>query len=118
MQTPTGFRENRTGRKQNHFDIEGKVFVVTGGNQGLGFSIAEGLAEAGGTVHVLDRSPKPTREFEEARARASTEYAGRLEYHQVDVMNTDVLGNTIADIAAEKQRLDGLVAGVWRSCGI
>lgn len=110
-QTPYEKRENVGDRKYSQFDIGGKVFVVTGGGQGLGFSIAEGLVEAGGTVHVLDRSPEPTTEFEEAKARAKEEFDGGLEYHQADVTNADVLGKTISEIAAQKQRLDGLVAG-------
>ena len=110
-QTPYEKREDVGDRKHNPFDIGGKVFVVTGGGQGLGFSIAEGLAEAGGTVHVLDRSPEPTREFEEARARAKSAFDGGLQYHQADVANEDMVGKTISDIAAQKQRLDELVAG-------
>lgn len=85
--------------------------MVTGGGQGLGFSIAEGLVEAGGTVHVLDRSSEPTKQFEEVRARAKSEFDGGLVYHQADVTNADLLGKTIEGIAAQKQRLDGLVAG-------
>lgn len=30
------------------FDVKGKVFVVTGAGRGLGLTMAEGLAEAGG----------------------------------------------------------------------
>lgn len=112
-QTPYEKRENVGDRKYGHFDIGGKVFVVTGGGQGLGFSIAEGLVEAGGTVHVLDRSPKPTPEFEEARKRVKDEFDGALEYHQADVSDEIVLGKVIPEVAASKQRLDGLVAGMW-----
>lgn len=110
-QTPYEKRENVGDRKYGHFDIGGKVFVVTGGGQGLGFSIAEGLVEAGGTVHVLDRLPEPTKEFEEARRRVKHEYDGALEYHQADVSDDQVLGKTISEIAAQKERLDGLFAG-------
>lgn len=110
-QTPYEKRENVGHRKYGHFDIGGKVFIVTGGGQGLGFSIAEGLVEAGGTVHVLDRSSNPTPEFEEARKRVKDEFDGALEYHQADVSDEDVLGKVISEIAARKQRLDGLVAG-------
>ncbi|KAF2994408.1 hypothetical protein E8E13_003153 [Curvularia kusanoi] len=103
-------QEDTPYEKFKQFDIGGKVFVVTGGGQGLGLSIAEGLAEAGGEVHVLDRSPKPTEEFEEARSHAKTMLDGDLSYHQVDVANGDSLSKTISEIAAKKKRLDGLVA--------
>ncbi len=37
------------------FDLTGRVAVVTGGNQGIGFGIALGLAKAGATVVVAGR---------------------------------------------------------------
>lgn len=104
-------RERRPINTHSPFDVDGKVFVVTGGGQGLGLSIAQGLVEAGGIVHVLDMPPKPKKEFEQAKQSAKSQFDGVLEYHQADVTNADVLGKTIASIAAQKQRLDGLVAG-------
>ncbi|KAF1931375.1 NAD(P)-binding protein [Didymella exigua CBS 183.55] len=108
--TPYEKREIAGDGKHGHFNIGGKVYVVTGGGQGLGFSIAEGLVEAGGTVHVLDRSPEPTKEFEDARNRMDFEFDGALEYHQADVSDEKALGRIIPEIAARKKRLDGLVA--------
>lgn len=109
--TPQEEHASTFDRRCDDFDIGGKVFVVTGGGQGLGFSIAEGLVEAGGTVHVLDRSSNPTPAFEEARKRIKDSFDGALEYHQADVSDENVLGKLIPEIAARKQRIDGLVAG-------
>ncbi|KAJ4295534.1 hypothetical protein N0V90_007547 [Kalmusia sp. IMI 367209] len=98
----------------SRFDINGKVFLVTGaacrGGRGLGLCMAEGLVEAGGKVHCLDRLPEPPKVFSEASARLDSEFEGQLVYHQVDVTEEDALEKKVADIAVERQRLDGLVA--------
>lgn len=73
--------------------------------------MAEGLVEAGGNVHCLDRASAPPETFQEAKDRAKTS-GGSLQYHQVDVTQNDALEKCIGGIAAEKQRLDGLIAGM------
>jgi D-arabinitol 2-dehydrogenase len=103
-------KEKKVGRTLlSHFDLVGKVFVVTGGGGGLGLCMAEGLAEAGGKVHCLDRAPSPPRTFYEAQERLKDEL-GALQYHQIDVTQNDTLEECISRIAAEKRRLDGLIA--------
>lgn len=37
------------------FDLSGRIAIVTGGNQGIGFGIAQGLAGAGATVVIANR---------------------------------------------------------------
>lgn len=41
----------------NHFDLKGRVAVVTGGNGGIGLGMARGLAGAGANVVVAGRNP-------------------------------------------------------------
>ncbi|KUI66283.1 D-arabinitol 2-dehydrogenase [ribulose-forming] [Cytospora mali] len=102
--------ENVGGRRLADFDLKGRVFVVTGGAQGLGLALAEGLVEAGGKVYCLDRSEKPDSDYNEALARVVPEWGGSLNYKQQDVTDTAGLDKTIASIADEHQRLDGAVA--------
>lgn len=50
------------GHRLRDFNLQGKVFVVTGGGRGLGLTLAEVLVEAGGKVgqHTKTRSRQLT----------------------------------------------------------
>jgi len=63
-------------------------------------------------VHCLDRLPKPDKAFAQAEERVRAERGGGLKYHQVDVTHDVQLDEVIAGIAAERQRVDGLIAGM------
>ncbi|KAK0258120.1 hypothetical protein LTS09_006860 [Friedmanniomyces endolithicus] len=75
------------------FELNGRVYVVTGGAQGLGLTLAEALVEAGGKVYCLDIQKEPTAPFYETQGR-----------------NAEQVDSVIAEIAAEHSRLDGLIA--------
>lgn len=55
----------------NHFDLNGRVAVVTGGARGIGLAIATRLAEAGAAIAIADRDAD-----ECAAAVATLESAG------------------------------------------
>lgn len=113
-QAPYERAESVGNRPFSQFDLGGKVFVVTGaasrGARGLGLCMAEGLVEAGGKVHCLDRMSQPDEAFSQAKDRIRSEYGGGLEYHQVDVTQNERLEEVIEGIADKHQRLDGLIA--------
>ncbi|KXH61000.1 short-chain dehydrogenase [Colletotrichum salicis] len=99
------------GRSQfADFNLKGGAFIVTGGAQGLGLSLAEALCEAGGRVYCLDRQEKPHEDYAEALARVVPEWGGSLQYRQADVVDTKALDEIISGIADENQGLHGLIA--------
>ncbi|KAK4570471.1 hypothetical protein LTR86_002551 [Recurvomyces mirabilis] len=100
------------------FELDGRVFIVTGGAQGLGLTLAEALVEAGGHVYCLDRQAKPQQSFYDTQERLAHRYEGTLHYRQVDVQCAKQLDDVVAAIATEHQRLDGLIAnaGVQHVC--
>jgi 2-deoxy-D-gluconate 3-dehydrogenase len=51
------------------FDLNGKVAIVTGGNGGIGFGMARGLATAGARVVVAARNPEKSAEAVQALGR-------------------------------------------------
>ncbi|KAI1202486.1 short-chain dehydrogenase [Nemania serpens] len=111
-------RDENVGQKRlADFDLEGRVFVVTGGARGLGLSLAEALVETGGKVYCLDREEHPNGDWDEA-ARRAERWGGSLHYRQQDVQDTKGLDKTMESIADTHRRLDGVIAaaGVQQIC--
>ncbi|KAJ5573707.1 uncharacterized protein N7459_008134 [Penicillium hispanicum] len=110
IQQPPPHESERKHDYLRDFDLQGRVFAVTGGARGLGLTMAEALAEAGGQVHCLDRLAEPDQEFIEAQERAPREFGGSLHYRQVDVRDVHDVDENMREIASAKNRLDGLIA--------
>ncbi|KAL2003211.1 hypothetical protein VTN02DRAFT_4618 [Thermoascus thermophilus] len=108
--TPPPTTTTTTPERFREFNLQDRVFAITGGGRGLGLAMAEALMEAGAKVYCMDRLEAPDPEFRAAQERARSTYGGGLEYRRVDVRNHIDVNNTMAAIAAESQRLDGLVA--------
>lgn len=54
------------------FDVEGKVYVITGGTSGIGLMMARGLVEVGATVVVTSRSVDACGEVEVELSKVGT----------------------------------------------
>lgn len=96
----------------NLFSLSGKVALVTGGTQGLGFAIATGLAQAGATL-VLN-----ARNADKLNAALDTLKQQGITAHGYlfDVTNSAEIEAGIAQIEAEVGPVDILVnnAGIIR----
>ncbi|KAI8224001.1 L-xylulose reductase [Colletotrichum sp. SAR 10_96] len=123
-------RSTNFGRGRfSDFDLKGRTFIVTGGAQGLGLSLAEALVEAGGkgrssdvsmtlqqwvsddvSVYCLDQQERPHEDYAEALKRVVPEWGGSLHYRQADVVDTEGLDKVITEITDKNQRLDGVIA--------
>jgi 2-dehydro-3-deoxy-D-gluconate 5-dehydrogenase len=92
------------------FDLTGKVAVVTGGNGGIGFGMARGLAVAGAAVVIAGRN----REKSNAAVADIERQGGRALAHEVDVTDEAAVATLVDTTVARLGRLDILVnnAGV------
>jgi 2-dehydro-3-deoxy-D-gluconate 5-dehydrogenase len=95
--------------------LSGRVAVVTGGNGGIGRSIALGLARAGASVAVLARNVEKNRLM---LAELQTVGAPALVL-QLDVTDRTALAPTMAQVERELGGIDILVnnAGIAASSG-
>lgn len=55
-----------------HFDLTGKVAIVTGGNGGIGLGMAEGLAEAGANIVIAARNQEKSAQAAEQLKKYGT----------------------------------------------
>ena len=100
---------------QTPFDLTGRVAVVTGGNRGIGRSIALGLARAGASVAILARN-----EEKNNSVLAELEAIGRPAFAmQLDVAKRNTLADAIEKTEAELGGIDILVnnAGIGLPSG-
>jgi NAD(P)-dependent dehydrogenase (short-subunit alcohol dehydrogenase family) len=87
--------------------LEGKVAIVTGGAQGIGRAIADGLAAQGATIVIAD--------LKNAEVAAAT-YEGGVG-HTVDVSDAGQVDAMVADVKNSLGSIDILInnAGIYAS---
>lgn len=88
------------------FSLEGRVALVTGSSRGLGFAMAEGLAECGATVVLNGRNEKTLGEC----ARTLKDRGLRADIAAFDVTDEKTTRAAIDDIARRHNRLDIVIA--------
>ncbi|KZV89345.1 NAD(P)-binding protein [Exidia glandulosa HHB12029] len=89
----------------------GKVFLVTGGNSGIGLETTKQLLRKGGKVYLAARSKAKA---DEAITELERETGKRAIFHELDLGNLAAVKRSALDFASKEPRLDVLInnAGV------
>lgn len=88
------------------FKLDGQVALVTGGSQGLGFVMAQALAEAGASVVVTSRQQEKAQKSADAIAEATGQ---RTLGHVVDVTDAAQVERMADTVAQAFGRIDILI---------
>lgn len=89
----------------NQIDLQNRHAVVTGGAQGIGFSIATRLQESGASVSIWDYDPDVLE-----RAIRELERTGHVTGEVVDVSEAASVDRAVESTIDKHQRIDILVA--------
>jgi gluconate 5-dehydrogenase len=89
-----------------HFDLSGRVALVTGASRGLGLAMAEALAAAGATVVLNGRHPDTLK----VAADRIREHGLTVDTSAFDVTDRQAMESAIESIVASHRHLDILIA--------
>ncbi len=95
-------------------DLTGKLYVITGGNSGIGLEAARHLARAGGDVVIACRSPDKA---QAAQRDLAADARGAVDVLRLDLADLSVVRDAAAELRERSARIDGLInnAGVMQT---
>ncbi len=95
-------------------DLKGKLYVITGGNSGIGLEAAKHLGKAGGDVVLACRS---VGKAEEAAKELRTHVQGRVDVVQLDLSELSSVRSAAEEIHEKHGKIDALInnAGVMQT---
>ena len=91
-----------------------KVFLVTGGNAGVGLELVKILYSKGGTVYIAGRNPSLIASEIEAIETTRTASSGHLRSLHLDLGDLTTISKCASAFIAQESRLDVL----WNNAGV
>ncbi|MEM7220803.1 MAG: SDR family oxidoreductase [Pseudomonadota bacterium] len=91
-------------------NLDGKVFLITGGNGGIGLGMAEGIVKAGGRVAIWGRKADKN----DSALAALAALGGDAKAWVVDVGDEAAIVDGMQEVRATMGRLDGVFANAGR----
>jgi NAD(P)-dependent dehydrogenase (short-subunit alcohol dehydrogenase family) len=94
----------------------GKVFLVTGANQGVGFELVKMLYPSGATIYLAGRSQQRVEAaIEQVESTSPTpKTPARLKFLHLDLADLMTIKQSVAEFASQESKLDIL----WNNAGI
>ncbi|KAJ5936096.1 Short-chain dehydrogenase/reductase SDR [Penicillium verhagenii] len=94
---------------------QGRVFIVTGGNTGVGFELCNILFSSGATIYMASRSKERAETAIESiiKAQPTPKVPGKIKFLQLDLNDLESVKAAAAAFAQQESRLDVL----WNNAG-
>jgi NAD(P)-dependent dehydrogenase (short-subunit alcohol dehydrogenase family) len=108
------YRRYVSGKKYQTVSLEGKVYIITGSNTGIGFETAKQLVEMGATVILACRTPDKAREARDLILSQTKCPVTRVIVIKLDLCGFDSVRKFVKEFRALGLPLNGLInnAGV------
>ncbi|KAH8596813.1 hypothetical protein B0O99DRAFT_509324 [Bisporella sp. PMI_857] len=108
------FPGKATFTENNIASLIGKVFIVTGGNAGIGLELVKVLYSKGGTVYMAGRSTTSITTEITAIKSAYQESRGQLKGLNIDLSDLTTIQLCVSAFLTQESRLDVL----WNNAGV
>lgn len=93
---------------------EGRVFIVTGGNQGVGLELIKMLYPTGAVIYIASRSKERAEQAITDVVSADPSGSARLKFLHLDLDDLNVVRSAAKTFSEQESRLDIL----WNNAGI
>lgn len=93
---------------------EGRVFIVTGGNQGVGYELIKMLYPTGAVIYMASRSPERAEQAIKDIVSADPSGSARLRFLHLDLDDLNAVRSAAKTFSEQESRLDI----IWNNAGI